>query len=70
LEGLIRLLAISAKGAEPADTPRERADLRLMAQAAERAANAHGGSLTLGADEVTFRLPLPPGHLRHRSGSD
>jgi len=52
------LLVISAVGTVPADTPRERSDLRLMAQAAERVANDHGGSLTLAADKVTFRLPL------------
>lgn len=52
------LLVISARGSQPADTPRERADLRLMAQAAERVANDHCGSLTLGPDKVTFRLPL------------
>lgn len=52
------LLVISARGSAPADTPRERADLRLMAQAAERVASDHCGSLTLCPDKVTFRLPL------------
>mgnify|MGYP001102790319 CR=1 FL=1 len=52
------LLVVSAQGSQPADTPRERVDLRLMAQAAERAANDHCGRLTLGPDKVTFRLPL------------
>jgi hypothetical protein len=51
-------LVISAKGAQPADTPRERNDLRLMAQAAERVVNDHGGRMILGPDRVTFRLPL------------
>ena len=51
-------LAITAAGAQPPDTPRERADLRLMAKAAERVAQDHGGSLTLGPDSATFRLPL------------
>jgi hypothetical protein len=52
------LLAISVIGAEPPDTPRERADLRLMAKAAERVANDHGGTLTLGPDSATLRLSL------------
>lgn len=55
------LLTISAAGSAPPDTPRERADLRLMAEAAERAAQDHGGSLALGADSATFRLPLASG---------
>jgi len=55
------LLAIAVVGAEPADTPRERADLRLMAKAAERVAQDHGGSLTLGAGSALFRLPLRGG---------
>jgi signal transduction histidine kinase len=52
------LLAITARGAEPSDTPRERADLALMARAAARVAQDHGGSLTLGPDSAVFRLPL------------
>jgi hypothetical protein len=55
------LLAISVTGTEPPDTPRERADLRLMAKAAERVAKDHGGSLTLGADSATLRLSLAHG---------
>jgi signal transduction histidine kinase len=53
------LLIITARGAKPADTPRERGDLRLMAQAAERAARDHGGRLYLAPDSATFRFPLP-----------
>jgi Ca2+/Na+ antiporter len=49
----------STRGAQAADTPRDRSDMRLMAQAAERAASGHGGSMTLDPDTVTFRLPLP-----------
>lgn len=52
------VLAISTRGAQPADTPRDRSVMRLMAQAAERAASDHGGSMTLDPDTVTFRLPL------------
>jgi hypothetical protein len=52
------LLAISVTGVEPPDTPRERADLRLMAKAAERVAKDHGGSLTLRRDSATLRLSL------------
>jgi hypothetical protein len=52
------LLAITAGGAAPPDIPRERADLGLMARAAERVAQDHGGSLTLGVDSAVFRLPL------------
>jgi hypothetical protein len=55
------LLAISVTGAEPPDTPRERADLRLMAKAAERVAKDHGGSLTLGAASATLGLSLVDG---------
>jgi len=52
------LLAITVTGVEPPDIPRERADLRLMAKAAERVAQDHGGSLTLGPNSATFRLSL------------
>jgi signal transduction histidine kinase len=51
-------LAITATGAAPPDTPRERADLQLMVRAAERVAQDHGGSLTLGPDSAVFRLPI------------
>ncbi len=51
-------LVIGVTGAQPPDPPRERADLRLMAKAAERVAQDHGGGLALGPDSVTFRLPL------------
>jgi hypothetical protein len=55
------LLAISVTGVAPPDTPRERADLRLMAKAAERVAKDHGGSLTLGPDSATLRLAIADG---------
>jgi hypothetical protein len=51
-------LAITATGAAPPDIPRERADLQLMVRAAERVAQDHGGSLTLGPDSAVFRLPI------------
>jgi hypothetical protein len=52
------LLIITVQGEEPADTPRERSDLRLMELAAGRAAKEHGGSFVLGPESATFRLPL------------
>ena len=52
------ILVIEAAGDAPPDTPRERADLQLMALAARRIANDHGGSLRLSPTSATFRLPL------------
>jgi len=58
------LLAITAAGPAPADIPRERADLSLMAKAAERIAHDHGGSLTLETNSATFRMPAADSGVR------
>jgi signal transduction histidine kinase len=51
------LLSLSALGDAPPDVPRERADFRLMAQAAERAAQDHGGRLSLKPASAVIELP-------------
>ena len=51
------LLSLTALGDGPPDVPRERADFRLMVQAAERAAQDHGGRLSLKAASAVIELP-------------
>lgn len=53
-------LRITAEGRQPPEIPGERADLQLMALAAERAARESGGTLTLTNDSATLELPLAP----------
>jgi len=54
------VLRLRAEGGRAAEVPVERADLRLMAQAAERAARDSGGTLHLAEDTATLELPLAP----------
>ncbi|EGV31710.1 hypothetical protein ThidrDRAFT_1911 [Thiorhodococcus drewsii AZ1] len=58
-EGRLRL-RLSVEGGFSPDIPTERADLQLMALAAERCARDCGGTLTLTAESATFELPLAP----------
>ncbi|MFD2110721.1 hypothetical protein [Thiorhodococcus fuscus] len=58
-EGRLRL-RLSVEGRFSPDIPTERADLKLMALAAERCARDGGGTLTLTTESVTFELPLAP----------
>jgi signal transduction histidine kinase len=55
------LLSLAALGDAPPDVPRERADFKLMAQAAERAAQDHGGRLSLKPASAVIELPQAEG---------
>lgn len=52
------MLRLSADRPRPQEIPNERADLQLMALAANRAARDCGGTFTLASDDVTFELPV------------
>lgn len=51
-------LHLMAEGRQPPEIPVERADLQLMASAAERVARESGGTLTLTENSATLELPL------------
>ncbi|EXJ13440.1 hypothetical protein D779_3764 [Imhoffiella purpurea] len=55
------ILRLSVEGRPNPEIPSERADLKLMTLAAERAARDAGGTLTLTDESATFLLPLVAG---------
>jgi signal transduction histidine kinase len=55
-DGMVHL-AIVAQGKTLPDVPRERADIRLMLRAAERAAQDNGGKLRLEPARAVFQVP-------------